>query len=116
MKMYMTLIATEDGIVQFIKQQNSTVESGDIIGILTIDDPRRVRHVLPFEGQLPIMNPPVIIGEAHQRCEVIHVLECILDGYDNQTMLQSSVKELIELLRNPDLSYLEFHCSFTKSF
>ena len=73
------------------KQQNSTVESGDIIGILTIDDPRRVRHALPFEGQLPIMNPPVIIGDkAHQRyCEVIHVLECIIDGYDNQTMLQS---------------------------
>ena len=87
-KNWMTLIATEDGIVQFIKQQNSTVESGDIIGILTIDDPRRVRHALPFEGQLPIMNPPVIIGEAHQRCEVMHVLECILDGYNNQTMLE----------------------------
>ncbi|CAI2194257.1 17825_t:CDS:10, partial [Funneliformis geosporum] len=81
MKMYMPLIATEDGIVQFIKQQNSTLESGDIIEILTLDDPNRVKHIL----------------------------ECILDGYDNQAMLQSSVKELIELLDNSDLPYLEFH-------
>ncbi|CAG8532450.1 333_t:CDS:2 [Funneliformis mosseae] len=111
MKMYMPLIATEDGIVQFIKQQNSTLEAGDIIGILTLDDPSRVRHALPFEGQLPAMNPPVIVGDkAHQRyCEVKYILECILDGYDNQAMLQSSVKELIELLENPDLPYLESH-------
>ncbi|RIA91939.1 acetyl-CoA carboxylase [Glomus cerebriforme] len=111
MKMYMPLIASEDGIVQFIKQPNSTLEAGDIIGILTLDDPSRVRHALPFEGQIPAMNPPVIIGDkAHQRYrEVIHILECILDGYDNQAMLQSSVKELIELLRNSDLPYLEAH-------
>ncbi|CAI2179895.1 16531_t:CDS:2 [Funneliformis geosporum] len=111
MKMYMPLIATEDGIVQFIKQQNSTLESGDIIGILTLDDPSRVRHALPFEGQLPAMNPPVLVGDkAHQRyCGVKHILECILDGYDNQAMLQSSVKELIELLENSDLPYLESH-------
>src|ERR1051325_921023 len=99
MKMYMPLIATEDGVVQFIKQPNSTLEAGDIIGILTLDDPSRVRHALPFEGQLPAMNSPVIVGDkAHQKFhEVIHVLECILDGYDNQSMLHSSVKELIEL-------------------
>ncbi|GBC48526.2 uncharacterized protein OCT59_029816 [Rhizophagus irregularis] len=111
MKMYMPLVATEDGIVQFIKQQNSTLEAGDIIGILTLDDPSRVRHALPFEGQIPAMNPPVIIGDkAHQRYrEVFHILECILDGYDNQAMLQCSVKELIELLRNPELPYLEYH-------
>ncbi|CAI2183751.1 2427_t:CDS:10 [Funneliformis geosporum] len=38
-KMYMILIATDDVIVQFIKQQNSTLESGNIIGVLTLDDP-----------------------------------------------------------------------------
>ncbi|CAI2182021.1 2145_t:CDS:2 [Funneliformis geosporum] len=80
--MYMPLIATDGIIVQFIKQQNSTLESGDIIGILT----SRVRHALPFEGQLPVMNPPILV-----------------DGYDNQAMLQRSVKELIELLENSDL-------------
>ena len=111
MKMYMPLIATEDGIVQFIKQPNSTLEAGDIIGILTLDDPSRVRHAQPFEGQLPAMNSPVIIGDkTHQKYrQAIHVLECILDGYDNQSMLHSSVKEFIELLKNPDIPYLEYH-------
>ena len=48
MKMYMPLIATEDVIVHFIKQQNSTPESGDIIGVLTLDDPSRfvTRYIL----------------------------------------------------------------------
>ncbi|CAG8507081.1 5656_t:CDS:2, partial [Acaulospora morrowiae] len=115
MKMFMPLIATEDGIVQFIKQANTTLEAGDIIGILTLDDPGRVRHAIAFDGQLPTMNPPVIIGDkAHQRyCEVRNILECILDGYDNQAVLQSSVKEMIELLKNQELPYLEFYSVFS---
>ncbi|CAI2193460.1 4056_t:CDS:10, partial [Funneliformis geosporum] len=32
-------IEVNNAIVQFIKQQNSTFESGDIIGVLTLDDP-----------------------------------------------------------------------------
>nr|CAG8435070.1 14004_t:CDS:2 [Entrophospora candida] len=111
MKMYMPLIATEDGIVQFIKQPGSSLDAGDIIGILTLDDPSRVHHALPFEGQLPVMNPPVMTGsKVHQLYgEVKQVLECILDGYDNQAMLHTSVKELMELLRDHELPYLEFH-------
>ncbi|CAG8502872.1 3535_t:CDS:10, partial [Racocetra fulgida] len=111
MKMYMPLIVTEDGVVQFIKQANSTLEAGDIIGILTLDDPSHVRHAAPYEGQLPLMSPPVIIGDkAHQRyVEVKQNLENILDGYDDHTKLQSSVKEIIDLLRNPELPYLEFN-------
>ncbi|CAG8448007.1 11827_t:CDS:2 [Ambispora gerdemannii] len=113
MKMYMPLIVTEDGIVQFIKQPNASLEAGDIIGILTLDDPSRVRHAQPFEGQLPPMGPPVIIGDKpHQRFrEVTQILEYILAGYDNQTLLQSCVKELIELLRNPELPYYEFEAA-----
>ncbi|CAI2189273.1 13268_t:CDS:2 [Funneliformis geosporum] len=59
-KIHMPFIATEDGIVQFIKTLVSSV-----------------RHALYFEGQLPAMNPPVLVGDkAHQRyCEVEHILE-----------------------------------------
>ncbi|CAI2191086.1 8446_t:CDS:1, partial [Funneliformis geosporum] len=39
-----------------------------------------------------------------------HILKCILNNYDNQSILQSSVKELIELLENFDL---ESHAIFS---
>ncbi|CAG8472312.1 12933_t:CDS:2 [Cetraspora pellucida] len=110
MKVYIPLIATESGVVRFIKQVNAILEADEIIGILTLDDPNHVRHATPYEGQLPITNPPVIIGDkVHQKyAYVINIITCILDGYDNQTMLQNSIKEMIELSRNPELPYLEF--------
>ena len=37
--MYMPLIAAEDGIVQFVKQPGASLNPGDILGILTLDDP-----------------------------------------------------------------------------
>ncbi|CAI2193520.1 14334_t:CDS:2, partial [Funneliformis geosporum] len=70
--MYMTLIATDNAIVQFIKQQNSTFESGDIIGVLTLDDPSQF------------------------------VTRCLLnshygdDGYDYRTPSYDSLKALID--------------------
>lgn len=48
MKMYMPLVAAEDGIVQFVKQVGITLKPGDILGILTLDDPARVKHAKPF--------------------------------------------------------------------
>lgn len=59
MKMYMTLTAQEDGIVQLMKQPGSTIEAGDILGILALDDPSKVKHAKPFEGQLPELGPPL---------------------------------------------------------
>ncbi|CAG8461604.1 13367_t:CDS:2 [Racocetra fulgida] len=110
MKMYIPLIAAESGVVRFVKQVNAILETDEIIGILTLDDPNHVRHAISYEGQLPIMNPPVIIGDkVHQKyAHAIHIITCILDGYDNQAMLQNSIKEIIELSRNPELPYLEF--------
>jgi hypothetical protein len=49
----MPLVAAEDGIVQFVKQPGVSLEPGDIFGILTLDDPARVKHAKPFEGLLP---------------------------------------------------------------
>ncbi|CAI2188785.1 6894_t:CDS:2, partial [Funneliformis geosporum] len=71
-KIHMPFIATEDGIVQFIKTLISSVH-----------------YALYFKVQLSVMNPPVLVGDkAHQRyCKVEHIFECILDGYDNQAIL-----------------------------
>jgi acetyl-CoA carboxylase/biotin carboxylase 1 len=49
MKMYMPLTASEDDIVQFVKQPGVSFEPGDILGILTLDDPARVKHAKAFE-------------------------------------------------------------------
>ena len=58
MKMYMPLNATEAGTIRLIMQPGSVLESGALIAILTLDDPSRVRHARPFDGQLPKMGPP----------------------------------------------------------
>ncbi|KAK9708765.1 acetyl-coenzyme-A carboxylase [Basidiobolus ranarum] len=109
MKMYMPLVATEDGVVQFIKQPGSTLGSGDIIGILTLDDPSLVRHAKLFEGQIPPMGPPLHHGEkVHQQFrETKNSLELILDGYDSQGPIQNTIKQLLEHLQDKELAFLQ---------
>ncbi|KAB8301664.1 hypothetical protein EYC80_003499 [Monilinia laxa] len=115
MKMYMPLIAAEDGIVQLIKQPGATLEAGDILGILALDDPSRVKHAQPFLGHLPELGPPQIVGtKAAQRFVLLrNILNNILDGFDNQVIMGSTLKELIEVLRNPELPYGEFNAQFS---
>lgn len=107
--MYMPLIATEDGSPQFIKQPGAALEAGDIVGILTLDDPSRVHHAKPFEGQLPPMGLPSVVGTkpAQRFAFLLDTLQNILMGFDNQSVLHASVKELITVLRNPELPYGE---------
>ncbi|KIJ65157.1 hypothetical protein HYDPIDRAFT_89293 [Hydnomerulius pinastri MD-312] len=109
MKMYMPLVAAEDGIVQFVKQPGVSLEPGDILGILTLDDPARVKHAKPFEGLLPSMGLPGIIGnKTYQRfVRCIGTLNDILEGYDNQAIMASTFKDLIEVLHEPELPYSE---------
>ncbi|EEA26014.1 acetyl-coenzyme-A carboxylase [Talaromyces marneffei ATCC 18224] len=114
MKMYMPLIAQEDGTVQFIKQPGATLEAGDILGILALDDPSRVKHAQPFTGQLPDMGPPQIVGnKPPQKYTLLHsILENILKGFDNQFLMKQTLKDLIEVLRNPELPYGEWNAQF----
>ncbi|KAJ5287104.1 Acetyl-CoA carboxylase [Penicillium angulare] len=111
MKMYMPLIAQEDGIVQLIKQPGATLEAGDILGILALDDPSRVKHAHPFTGQLPELGSPVVLGtKPPQRFTLLHsILENILRGFDNQVIMNNTLKQLVEVLRNPDLPYGEWN-------
>ena len=107
MKMYMQLTATEDGIAQFVKQPGVSLEPGDILGILTLDDPARVKHAKPFEGQLPPMGlPNVSGGKPHQLLDRhLEILNNILDGYDNSALMSATVKDLIKVLRDPELPF-----------
>ena len=115
MKMYMPLLAQEDGIVQLIKQPGATLEAGDILGILALDDPSRVKHAQPFLGHLPDLGPPQVVGtKPAQRFTVLHnILMNILDGFDNQIIMASTLKELIEVLRDVELPFSEFNAQFS---
>ncbi|GJJ11159.1 hypothetical protein Clacol_005391 [Clathrus columnatus] len=109
MKMYMPLIATEDGVVLFVKQPGVSLEPGDILGILTLDDPARVKHAKPFEGQLPAMGPTQFVGsKPYQRFDrCLEILNNILDGYENQWIMGSTLRDLIEVLHDPELPFSE---------
>ncbi|TQB75086.1 acetyl-coenzyme-A carboxylase [Monascus purpureus] len=111
MKMYMPLIVQEDGIVQLIKQPGATLEAGDILGILALDDPSRVKHAQPFTGQLPDLGPPQVVGnKPPQRFFLLNsILENILKGYDNQMIMNATLRELVQVLRDPELPYGEWN-------
>ncbi|KAJ6786484.1 hypothetical protein PWT90_10419 [Aphanocladium album] len=115
MKMYMPLVAQEDGIVQLMKQPGATLEAGDILGILALDDPSRVKQAQSFVDKLPTLGDPVVVGaKPAQRFQLLHnIINNILLGFDNSIVMQASLKELIEVLRNPELPYSEWNAQFS---
>ena len=114
MKMYMPLLAQEDGIVQLMKQPGSSLEAGDILGILALDDPSRVKQATPFLGKLPHYGDPVVVGsKPGQRFNLLHhTLHNILLGYDNSVMMQKTLEDLIAVLRDPELPFNEWNTVF----
>lgn len=115
MKMYMPLVAGEDGCVQLIKQPGATLEAGDILGILALDDPSRVKHATPYDGQLPSLGAPQVVGnKPPQKFALLYgILQNILDGFDNQVIMATTLKELVEVLRDPELPYGEWSAQFS---
>ncbi|POR31389.1 Acetyl-CoA carboxylase [Tolypocladium paradoxum] len=115
MKMYMPLVTQEDGIVQLIKQPGATLEAGDILGILALDDPSRVKQAQAFVDKLPAYGNPVVVGtKPAQRFTVLrNIVTNILMGFDNSVIMAPALKELIEVLRNPELPYSEWNAQFS---
>ncbi|KAK9423006.1 putative Acetyl-CoA carboxylase [Seiridium unicorne] len=111
MKMFMPLVAQEDGIVQLIKQPGITIEAGDILGILALDDPTRVKQATPFLGRLPDIGPPQVIGNkpAQRFGTLYNTLSNILDGFDNSAIMKQTLDETIRVLRDPELPFGEWN-------
>lgn len=111
MKMYMPLIAQEAGMINLIKQPGAVLEAGDILGVLALDDPSKVKSAQNFLGLLPDLGAPQVMGaKPPQRFVALyHILENILQGFDNQVIMQSTLKELVEVLRDPELPYGEWN-------
>lgn len=110
MKMFMPLVASEDGTIQLIKQPGSSIITGDILAILALDDPSKVKHALPFEGTLPDFGSPQNVGtKPFQRFRVLYNTLCnILTGYDNQIVMKSTLKNMIEVLRDNQLPFSQW--------
>jgi acetyl-CoA carboxylase/biotin carboxylase 1 len=111
MKMYMPLIAQEDGIATLIKQPGSTLEAGDVLGMLALDDPSKVKSAQPFMGTIPEFGPPTVLGtKVPQRFTYLYgTLQNIMKGYDNNLIMKDTLKELVDVLRNPELPYGEWN-------
>ncbi|KAJ2309054.1 acetyl-coenzyme-A carboxylase [Coemansia sp. RSA 2706] len=109
MKMYMQLTAAEAGVVQFVKQPGAALGAGEVIGVLALDDPSRVKHAKPFEGQLASYGPPQAYGtKTHQLLRrSLALLTNALDGYDSALPAPQLLQQTAELLQRPELPFLE---------
>jgi acetyl-CoA carboxylase/biotin carboxylase 1 len=112
MKMIMPVTASESGIVQFMKQPGQQLAQGELLGILSLDDPSKVKFAKPFEGLLPSFE--LTNGrygtKPHQLLrEHLEVLYDDLAGYDNQAHVLSSLRIVQTELQNPDLPFSNAH-------
>lgn len=108
MKMIMPVTASESGIAQFMKQPGSQLAQGELIGILTLDDPTKVKFAKPFEGMLPTfeLKNGRYGTKPHQRLrEHLEVLYDNLAGYDNSASIATSLRIVQEMLRDPELPF-----------
>ena len=78
----MPLITAEDSIVQFIKQPGVSLKPGDILGILTLNDPACIKHTKPFEGLLPdLVTWRFNLGQSHSPPLTPHIEQEITDSF-----------------------------------
>ncbi|WWD21283.1 hypothetical protein CI109_105767 [Kwoniella shandongensis] len=108
MKMIMPVTASESGIAQFMKQPGQTLASGELLGILTLDDPTKVKFAKPFEGILPTfeLKNGRYGTKPHQRLrEHLEILYDNLSGYDNSALILTSLRIVETALRDVDLPY-----------
>lgn len=93
---------------QFVKQPGVTVDPGAIIGILSLDDPSRVKKARPFEGMIPDMGLPNVVGnKPHQQLQVqLEAIYAILDGYEGDNT-NAILRSLNQSLQNPELAFGE---------
>jgi acetyl-CoA carboxylase/biotin carboxylase 1 len=108
MKMILPVTASESGIAQFMKQPGGTISSGELLGILTLDDPTKVKFAKPFEGLLPTfeLQHGRYGSKPHQRLrEHLEILYDNLAGYDNSASVQTSLRIVESTLQDPTLPY-----------
>ncbi|XP_033618279.1 acetyl-CoA carboxylase 2 isoform X1 [Fukomys damarensis] len=114
MKMIMTLVVPESGLVKYIKRRGAVLEAGCVVARLELDDPSKVHPAEPFTGVLPAQQTLPILGEKlHQVFHsVLDNLTNVMSGYCLpepffSIKLKEWVQKLMMTLRHPSLPLLE---------
>eukprot|EP00737_Agarophyton_chilense_P001387 gb/GEZJ01001557.1/.p1 GENE.gb/GEZJ01001557.1/~~gb/GEZJ01001557.1/.p1 ORF type:complete len:2331 (-),score=312.23 gb/GEZJ01001557.1/:1422-8057(-) len=84
MKMYLTLSAPEAGRITLTSTEGTSVEIGEVIATMELDDPSKVRRAEKFVGSLPDFNDPQAMGlKPHQQFFAAEKqLRLLLRGFD----------------------------------
>eukprot|EP00871_Galdieria_phlegrea_P005615 jgi/Galph1/6054/GphlegSOOS_G4712.1 len=108
MKMYITVYSETSGRIHLLKSDGATVEIGEVIATLQLEDNSQVKLPTPFKGQLPPMKPPgALSNKPHQKLRICKSsIEMLMDGYDAN---ESLMEEWLGLLQNPLIVRGEVH-------
>lgn len=113
MKMVMTLTASENGTVSFVRRPGAVLDAGSIIGHLDLDDPSLVTRAQPSKATFPPMESIIVpekLNRIHSHYKAI--LESTLAGYClpdpyNAPRLREVIEKFMQSLRDPSLPLLE---------
>ncbi|KAI3651231.1 hypothetical protein MP228_004712 [Amoeboaphelidium protococcarum] len=106
MKMCMPLIASESGVITFVKQPGSVLKPNDLIGRLTFDSDAQVTVITPFTEKLPEFLPPVAqMDRPVVRFDAIYTkLKCHMDGYQSCQRVEVLLSQLCDVLSDNKLA------------
>ncbi|KAL0482923.1 acetyl-CoA carboxylase [Acrasis kona] len=100
MKMIITVYAPLAGCVQREIVEGSTVNQGDIIATLELDDKSSVQRSVLYEGTFPPHFPQTNVNSNHQLNQGIQLLQNILRGYDYPSQqFEDKLKQAIKGIR-----------------
>lgn len=107
MKMVLPVVVAENATVTWLTSAGSTIAQGDVLGVLTLDDPASVRPIEPFHGQLPDFGLPSIPGNKPEQrfLYTLEVLHDVLDGFDRSSTMHAALCELGKLLKESSLPF-----------
>ncbi|TYI83372.1 hypothetical protein E1A91_D05G289300v1 [Gossypium mustelinum] len=108
MKMCMPLLSPASGVIQIKSSEGQTMQAGELIARLDLDDPSAVRKAEPFQGNFPVLGPPTAISDkVHQRCAAsLNAARMILAGYEHN--INEVVQSLLNCLDSPELPFLQW--------
>lgn len=101
MKMYLTLSTPESGRIRLLAPEASSIEIGDVIARLELDDPSKVRRAELFHGHLPNFAPPQALGsKPHQQfVSAKRDVTLLLRGFDARPSALEDFMDAIDDVR-----------------